>query len=107
MAAHALAGRLHVTSLQSYEHMGQMHIELEAGTWAAAACTGGAAIGNTTIDGLVAAADRVSISIVSELTFNVAPLRLPGACLRIRVAAVASTPPRAENKVKLFSFVLF
>lgn len=63
-----------------------------------------AALGRLTIDGLDLN-DRSSISFVSELAFDVAPLL--GACLRIHASVVESEPRREENKVKLISFVVF
>lgn len=65
----------------------------------------GPPLGNLTVDGLFTG-ERSSISFISELMFDVAPLRAKSACLRINATVVTSQPPRAENKVKLFSFVL-
>jgi hypothetical protein len=105
VAAHVLTGKLHFTSLESYEQMGKLRVDAEAGTWAGNACRAGTTVASTTVDGLTT--DRVSISVVHEMTFDVSALRQPGACMRITATIVASEPPRQENKAKLISIVVF
>ena len=44
---------------------------------------------------------------VDALSFDAAAALAGGACLLLNVTIVDSVPPRADNKIKLMSFVLF
>ena len=114
-----LRGSLHVLSLKTYDHMGTLRVEMlrtaapdcEALNFSAPLsreALGLETLANATIDCLRPPEQRVSEVEVNALSFNISALAAAGGgCLLVNASVVNSVPPRADNKIKLMSFVLF
>ena len=115
-----LRGALHVLSLKTYDQMGTLRVEVlrtaapncEALNFSAPMsreALGLETLAAATIDCLRPPEQRVSEVEVDALSFNASALAAAGGsgCLLFTASVVDSAPPRADNKIKLMSFVLF
>ena len=112
-----LQGALHVLSLKTYDRMGTVRVQVLR--TAAPGCEAldfsapfspqelrMEIIANATVDCLRPPEQRVSEVEVDALSFNATALVAGGGCLLIHATVIDSAPPRADNKIKLMSFVL-
>lgn len=91
---HSWSGVLHVTHLKSYEHMGCIEINVT--------CRG-RTVGIKSWDTMWT--EHISEAVFETVTF--APEECTGSSITLALRVVESTPPRAENKVKLFALTLY